>query len=225
MAISGHVSGQQRTSALLPKPVVGDALSACLEMTHTGHARESRRTTAFDPFRTSPDLTSINNKTESKRYNFTMLRKSFYLAAFLLSGCGVYWNHWGPELELYEGATRTNQELATIDQGSGCWGCVKTIKRIGEEYPIYTPPANEPWALNYPNKLKLLPGEYEIAISARSRKSTTASYTGRVNLKSGHTYHVLKDVCFGLCFTVPSYTTFVWIEDSATGEVLLGTKM
>jgi hypothetical protein len=42
--------------------------------------------------------------------------------------------------------------------------------------------------------------------------------------KAGHTYVVHYDVCYGFCFSMPSYTTFARIEDDASGEVVSGTK-
>ncbi len=142
-----------------------------------------------------------------------MKRIALTFAILFLSGCV------GPELHLYDGPKREDHEVATIDPGWGCYGCVTEIKRFDQPYPIYTP------SQKIPNKITVLPGKYMVTLRHRARKSTTARWKGYVDLQPGHTYHVLRDVCFGFCFTVPSYTTFVWMEDADTGEVLLGTKM
>ncbi len=66
-------------------------------------------------------------------------RLAFFLATILLlSGCGLYWNQFGPELHLYDGPKREAHEVATIDQGAGCYTCVKYIRRFDQKDPTYT---------------------------------------------------------------------------------------
>jgi hypothetical protein len=135
-----------------------------------------------------------------------------------LSGCGLYWNQFGPELRLYDGPKREIHEVATIDQGSGCYTCVESIRHFDEKAPIYTvsDPGWEPAGsgLNRPNKISVLPGKYLLTLGF----SNAAESTGYVDLKPGHTYLVQKD------FSSDFDKAFVWMEDAETGEVLLGTK-
>lgn len=149
----------------------------------------------------------------------SIFRLPFFLAVILfLSGCGLYWNQFGPELQLYDGPKREAHEVATIDQGAGCYTCVESIKRFDQEIPIYTAssPGWEPLGsgLNRPNKIIVLPGKYLVTLGF----SNAAGSTGYVDLQPGHTYLVLNGV-----FSA-SDKAFVWMEDAETGEVLLGTK-
>lgn len=146
-------------------------------------------------------------------------RLPFFLTVILLSsGCGLYWNQFGPELHVYDGPKREAHEVATIDQGEGCYSCVESIRRFDQKDPIYavSSPGWEPIGsgLNRPNKIILLPGKYILTLSF----SNAAGSTGDVDLQPGHTYQVLKD------FSSDFNKAFVWMEDAETGEVLLGTK-
>ncbi len=150
----------------------------------------------------------------------SIFRLPFFLATILLlSGCGLYWNQFGPELHLYDGPKREAHEVATIDQGARCYTCVKIIRRFDQEDPIYTvsAPGWEPAGsgLNRPNKIAVLPGKYLVTLSF----SNAAGSTGYVDLLPGHTYQVLNDISSD--FDKAS----VWMEDAETGEVLLGEKM
>ena len=150
----------------------------------------------------------------------SIFRLPFFLATILLlSGCGLYWNQFGPELHLYDGPKREAHEVATIDQGARCYTCVKIIRRFDQEDPIYTVPAPgwEPAGsgLNRPNKIAVLPGKYLVTLSF----SNAAGSTGYVDLLPGHTYQVLNEISSD--FDRAS----VWMEDAKTGEVLLGEKM
>lgn len=135
----------------------------------------------------------------------------------LLSGCGLYWNQFGPEVHLYDGPKREATEVAIIDQGSGCYTCLESITRSDQEDPIYTvsPQGWEPAGsgLNRPNKIIVLPGKYLVTL----RFSGAGGSTGYVDLQPGHTYQVLNHF-------FPHNKTFLWMEDADTGEVLLGTK-
>ncbi len=147
-------------------------------------------------------------------------RLPFCLATILfLSGCGLYWNQFGPELQLYDGPAREAHEVATIDQGARCYTCVESIRRFDQKDPIYTvsPPGWEPAGsgLNRPNKIIVLPGKYVVTLSF----SDAVGSTGYVELQPGHTYQVLNDISSDFS------KTFVWMEDADTGEVLLGEKM
>jgi hypothetical protein len=150
----------------------------------------------------------------------SIFRLPFFLATILLlSGCGLYWNQFGPELHLYDGPKREAHEVATIDQGARCYTCVKIIRRFDQEDPIYTvsAPGWEPAGsgLNRPNKIAVLPGKYLVTLSF----SNAAGSTGYVDLLPGHTYQVLNEISSD--FDRAS----VWMEDAETGEVLLGEKM
>jgi hypothetical protein len=147
------------------------------------------------------------------------LRLPFFLAVtFLLSGCGLYWNTLGPELHLYDGPKRGAHEVATIDQGAGCYTCVESIGRFDQKNPIYTAssPGWEPAGsgLGRPNKIIVLPGKYLVTLSF----SDATGSTGYIDLEPGHTYQVLNDI------TSDFNKAFVWMEDAETGEVLLGDK-
>lgn len=147
-------------------------------------------------------------------------RVPFFLAVIMfLSGCSLYWNQFGPEVRLYDGPTREAHEVATIDQGAGCYTCVKSIRRFDQKDPIYTvsPQGWEPAGsgLNRPNKIIVLPGKYVVTLSF----SGAAGSTGYVDLQPGHTYQVLNNIFSGF------NKAFVWMQDADTGEVLLGEKM
>ncbi len=147
-------------------------------------------------------------------------RLPFFLAVILLlSGCALYWNQFGPELHLYDGPKRDANEVATIDQGLGCYTCVEYIRRFDQEDPIYTV-SQQGWepagsGLNRPNRISVLPGKYEVTL----RYETLVHWTGYIDLQPGHTYQVLNDILTDF------NKAFVWMEDSDTGEVLLGEKM
>ncbi len=150
----------------------------------------------------------------------SIFRLPFFLAVILLlSGCGLYWDQFGPDLHLYDGPKREAHEVATIDQGAGCYTCVTYIRHSDEKDPTYTvsPPGWEPVGsgLNRPNKIIVLPGKYLVTLSYE----TAAESTGYVDLQPGHTYQVLNEI-----FT-DFNKAFVWMEDAETGEVLLGEKM
>ena len=150
----------------------------------------------------------------------SIFRLPFILAVILLlSGCGLYWNQFGPELHLYDGPKREAHEVATIDQGARCYSCVESIRRFDQKDPIYTVslPEWEPAGsgLNRPNKIIVLPGKYEVTLSF----SDATGSTGYVDLQPGRTYQVLNDISSDF------NKSFVWMKDADTGEVLLGRKM
>ena len=146
-------------------------------------------------------------------------RLPFFLAVFsFLPGCGLYWNQFGPEVHLYDGPKREAHEVATIDQGLGCYTCVELIRRLDQKDPTYTV-SSQGWepagsGLNHPNRISVLPGKYEVTL----RYETLEHWTGYVDLQRGHTYQVLADF-------LPSNEVSLWMEDAETGEVLLGKRM
>ncbi len=149
----------------------------------------------------------------------SIFRLPFFLAMILLlSGCGLYWDQFGPDLHLYDGPKREAHEVATIDQGAGCYTCVEFIRRFDQKDPIYTVslPGWEPVGsgLNQPNKIIVLPGKYLVTLGF----SNAPGSTGYVDLQPGHTYQVLND------FSSDFDKAFVWMEDVETGDVLLGKK-
>ncbi len=141
---------------------------------------------------------------------------------FLLSGCGLSWNYAGSEIDLYDGTTRSDDDVAIIDQGLGCWSCVTLIRYAGKTEAIYKKPKEGADTFDYPNKFKLLAGLYEIRIEYRGRKSTLAVHAGSVDLQPGRIYLVRNDTCILLCLR---YRSFVWMEDAENGEILLGRRM
>lgn len=144
---------------------------------------------------------------------------AFLGGILLLSSCALYWNQFGPELHLYDGPKRKADEVATIDQGVGCYTCVESIRRSDQKDPLYavSTPGWEPVGsgLNRPNKIFLPPGKYLITL----RFGIAAGSTGHVELQPGHTYQVLNDMSSDFVDKA-----FVWMEDSETGKVLLGEK-
>jgi hypothetical protein len=159
------------------------------------------------------------------RYHLRMKPIALTFAILFLSGCGLYWNYFGPELQLYDGPKRQVQEVATIDQGIGCWTCVRLITSSDQKDSIYTlSPEAEASVTSQPNKISLLPGQYEVSILYRGPKNSRGQWTGKVDLRAGHTYRVLNDYSSGL-FSGSGYpTAFVWMEDADTGDVVLGKK-
>jgi len=178
------------------------------------HLAENRVRDAFRTTRARPGRGLGTDAVKSRfRPTFSLL------ATLLLSGCGLYWDQFGPEVRLYDGPERGAREVATIDQGAGCYTCVESIRRFEEKDPIYSvnPPGWEPVGsgLNRPNKIIVLAGKYLVTL----RYTNAADSTGYVDLKPGHTYRVLNDTFSD------SDKSVVWMEDAESGEVLLGGKM
>jgi len=155
------------------------------------------------------------------------MRARLILAALLLTGCGVYWNHAGPEVDAYEGPRLSDQEVAIIDHARGCFHCVELIRNAETGDVIYDKDDGNSEFYLGANKIRLRPGRYFFSINEREYKSKPDSAEGYVDLIAGRTYSVDAESCIGFpCFwsSKPDYTTFVWMEDTVTGEVVLGER-
>jgi len=142
-------------------------------------------------------------------------------AVLVLTGCGTL------SIDLYEGPQRGDKELAVVIPDQGCWRCVIAIKHDGEEAPIYTA-SLETFAVNdFPDKFRLLPGKYDFIIWHRVPGGGPVRAHGSVTLKPGHTYYVRYGT--ELYASKGRYLrsrrfAVGWMEDAASGEVLLGEK-
>lgn len=146
--------------------------------------------------------------------------------AILLTGCGAVARSNAGYLAAYQGPPKSDEELATIELGC----CVQYIRQVsgqagdGPTNTVYSPATRRE---EYHRGVKMEPGKYEISYRYRQCKTTGASYTDRLDLKPGHVYEVNHNSCSALgffCNHMPSSSSFVWIEDAKTGEVISGRK-
>ncbi len=153
-----------------------------------------------------------------------MKHAAYLIAALLLSACQPTYT-----LELYDGPQREDEHVATIDPLPGCLHCVYSIRLTGKQNNIYTYPTREdPFeTLAVPKKFRVPPGRYEVYIWAVRGKSAGASWVGAVDLEPGHTYRVKSDTCVLFCWGTYNalWQTWVWMEEAAAGDVLLGLRI
>lgn len=153
-----------------------------------------------------------------------MKHAAFLIAALLLSACQPTYT-----LELYDGPQREDEHVATIDPLPGCFHCVYSIRLTGKQNNIYTYPVKEsPFDTpTPPSKFRVPPGRYEVYIWAVRGKSAGASWVGEVDLEPGHTYRVKSDTCVLFCWGTYNalWQTWVWMEEAAAGDVLLGLRI
>lgn len=152
-----------------------------------------------------------------------MKHAAYLIAALLLSACQPTYT-----LELYDGPQREDEHVATIDPLPGCLHCVYSIRLTGKQNNIYTYPVKEsPFDTpTPPSKFRVPPGRYEVYIWAVRGKSAGASWVGEVDLEPGHTYRVKSDTCVLFCWGTYNalWQTWVWMEEAAAGDVLLGVR-
>jgi len=144
------------------------------------------------------------------------------LLMFALSGCAS-------DFKAYSGPSTDDAHLAIITSHfDGCPSCVKEIRKDDRLY--YSVERD-----GLAKTIRLAPGDYIIRYSYAysqpnaviplfSTRTTPASYEDNLRLEEGHTYSIHYDVCFILCFSMDSYTTYIWIIDDATGKVVSGVK-
>ncbi len=119
----------------------------------------------------------------------------------------------GHTYKLYPGPSRPAEELATLRFGDGVHSL--RVDGLNVERSDY-------------ESIDLLPGEHEIAWGSQFLVSVLVNPTGRdeasarvtAELLADHTYTVHGDRTTG-----PGYQMYLWIEDTATGEVIGGRKM
>lgn len=154
-----------------------------------------------------------------------MKHAAYLIAALLLSACQPTYT-----LELYDGPQREDEHVATIvTLRWECFNCVGWIRLTGKQNNIYTYPTREdPFeTLAVPKKFRVPPGRYEVYIWAVRGKSAGASWVGEVDLEPGHTYRVKSDTCVLFCWGTYNalWQTWVWMEEAAAGDVLLGLRI
>lgn len=133
--------------------------------------------------------------------------------ASALAGCGLM----ASDMKAYPGPDLSKSQLAVVENAWGCPGCLTSVRNEG--YVYYDISCD-----GMRSSVSLQPGAYDIAYGHRNYKTTAVERSDRIELKAGHTYVVKDDVCYAFCFSMPSYQTFVWIEDGASGEVVSGIK-
>ena len=145
-----------------------------------------------------------------------------------LSGCGVYWNAHGPEVDAYELPALEDHEVAVIDHGLGCFDCVQRIISNDTGAVVFIADATDAdpyiWGVN---RIRLMPGSYNITLKYRAYKSNTRVHTSSATLIAGQTYYVRRASCLGIVALLSSCsegTSYVWMEDGTTGEVIIGIK-
>ncbi len=153
-----------------------------------------------------------------------MKHAAFLIAALLLSACQPTYT-----LELYDGLQREDTDVATIVPLRGCLHCVRWLQLTGKQNTIYTYPVKEsPFDTPaVPGKFRVPPGRYEVQIGARRGKTAGAYWVGEVDLEPGHTYQVKTEDCGVICWgTFAGLSqTWVWMEEAADGDVLLGLRI
>lgn len=149
----------------------------------------------------------------------------------LLSACGLYWTYAGPEVDAYDGPRRDDQDVASIDQEVSCIfeSCVVLVRK--GELILFSIENHSAQGFDTPNKIRLLPGEYQIRLEYKYEYRTSAfgelgskrtSAFGEVSLSPGRTYNVVTDECT-TCGV--SAKPFVWMEEAGSGEVVLGESL
>jgi len=129
----------------------------------------------------------------------------------------------------YSGSASSDEQVATISKDWGCSLCVDQILAADGQllYDVRRDGRKDPFKLN--------PGIYLIRIAFQAPKIPRVSFQGTVDLKASHVYRVQNETCFawgvltgalfgGTCRGRHGYTGTVWIEDAATGEVVVGEK-
>lgn len=127
----------------------------------------------------------------------------------------------------YDSSTLSDDQVAILET-KGCLFCVKQISRADDGTLVYD--AKKDGAAGPVNPFKLTPGSYSVQISYQWPKILTVTRQGTAELKAGHVYRVRQESCYipgyllGLCRGGKSYTGTLWLEDVATGNVLVGEK-
>ncbi|MGE0117475.1 MAG: hypothetical protein AB7S71_04695 [Dongiaceae bacterium] len=142
------------------------------------------------------------------------MQRAFITAMVLgCAACGLT----APDMTAYQGPDLGDQQLAVVENRGDCPFCIVSIEREGY---LYFDASRD----GLRKSVKLAPGAYEVTYEYRSYKTQAVRRSDTIELKAGHIYDVKRDVCYMFCFDMPSYTTYLWIEDSATGQVVAGVR-
>jgi hypothetical protein len=136
------------------------------------------------------------------------------LLVLLASTLGLLWSCASTDdivYKLYPGPERPDTEIVTLRLGSASELIIDGMKVDRSDYGSVT----------------LLPGPHEIRWSTWFGVSVLVDPSGFatreseqvVVLKTGHTYILKADRTHG-----HGYRTYLWIEDTSSGEVIAGTK-
>ena len=142
--------------------------------------------------------------------------RSAPLFLLLLGGCGLFIG----DHKAYEGNVRPDTEIATIDSSGKILNGERTwaLRRVESGGQVFYDRSRD----GVTNEVKLAPGAYVVTYSYKHGATSGKGYMENVNLAAGHTYEIMTDVCYVFCSDMPSYETFLWIEDIATGQVVSG---
>jgi hypothetical protein len=138
-------------------------------------------------------------------------------ALVLLHGCGGF-----QPSKSYEGAERPESKLAVVNCGANVSPDSVIIMDVASGTTVYSGKFASAACVVIGNKIRVAPKQYMISFDACGYKSGCKYLNATVTLKAGHSYWIGGDKCYMFCFSVDSYTEYVWIEDETTGEVLAG---
>jgi hypothetical protein len=168
--------------------------------------------------RTMPAYSFGPSDAEMRRPNHVLILPAIFFPLALAS-CAV------PTFTNYRGLTLSDQQVATLGHGWGCAFCIEQISATDVQllFDIKRDGSRD--------SFKLTPGDYLIRIAYQGPKIPRVFYESTVKLKASHVYRVKSETCFafdvlagGACHGRHAYTGTVWIEDTATGEVVVGEK-
>ena len=142
------------------------------------------------------------------------VRQKLLLLFLLASTLGLLWGCASTDdivYKLYPGIERPDTEIVTLQLGSASEAIIDGMKVDRSNYGTVT----------------LLPGPHEIrwntwfgvSVLVDSSGFATRESEQVVELKAGHTYILKADRTYGR-----GYRTYLWIEDTSSGEVIAGTK-
>jgi hypothetical protein len=138
-------------------------------------------------------------------------------ALVLLHGCGGF-----QPSKSYEGAERPDSELAVVNCGADVSPDSVVIKDATNGTVVYSGKFASGACVVIGNKIRVAPKQYMISFDACGYKSGCKYLNATVTLEAGHSYWIGGGKCYMFCFSVDSYTEYVWIEDETMDEVLAG---
>ena len=153
------------------------------------------------------------------------MRVGIFFVALMLSGCGLYWNYAGSEVDAYEGPMP--QTKFVLRKSLEVGHKVLVLIRLPETGDVIYGESDADHEFHLgANKIKLLPGKYFIRIADQVTSTGSGAASGNVELIAGRTYYVDSDACIGFAeyWCDKPRVTYVWMEDSMTGEVVLGER-
>ena len=128
-------------------------------------------------------------------------------------------------LRTYQGPERPQDQLAILE------GRLTTFTSVdGKSICIGFIACDDPYRII--TRVALLPGKHTISYGYHLIKTGFRGGTGVIDMKAGHVYVIKEDTCILWCGFVASlsltrgspYKGAMWIEDQATGEVVLGSR-